>query len=48
MCNIMNFRPNITPIEVVKKERLEGLISEIFILVLIVNCIESYRKTLMS
>ena len=42
----MDFRPNITPIE--KKELLEELISEIFILVLMVNGIESNEKNLMS
>ena len=41
----MDFRPNITPIEVIKKELLEERISEIFILVLMVNGIESHGKS---
>ena len=44
----MDFRPNITPIEVIKKELLEELISEIFILVLMVNGTKSHGKNLMS
>ena len=31
----MDFRPNITPVEVIKKGALEELISEIFVLVLL-------------
>ena len=43
----MDFRPNITPIEVIKKELLEELIPEIFIPVLMVNGIRTHGKSLM-
>ena len=45
---MMDFRPNIIPIEVIKKELLEELVLETFILVLMVNGIESHGKNLMS
>ena len=44
----MDFRPNIRPIEVIKKELLERLILEVFIPVLMVNGIENHAKNLMS
>ena len=43
----MDFRPNITPIEVIKKELLEGLILETLILVLMVNGTEKHGKNLL-
>ena len=43
----MDFRPNITPIEVIKKDFLEELKSEIFILVLSINGIRTHGKNLM-
>ena len=43
----MNFGANITPIEVIKKELLEELILEIFILVLIINGLKTHGKNLM-
>ena len=43
----MDFGANITPIEVIKKEVLEELISEIFILVLMVIGIKNHGKNLM-
>ena len=42
----MDFRPNITPVEVIKKGALE-LILEIFILVLPINGIRTHGKNLM-
>ena len=44
----MDFGGNKTPIEVIKEEHLEGLILEIFILMLIIDCIKSHGKNLMS
>ena len=45
----MDFRPNITPVEVIKKGAFGGsFISEIFILVLMINGIESHGKNLTS
>ena len=45
----MDFKRNITPIEVIKKkELLEELILEIFILVLLLNGIRTHGKNLMS
>ena len=43
----MDFRPNITHIEVIKKDISEGLILETFILVLMVNGTEKHGKNLM-
>ena len=44
----MDFRPNISPIEVIKKELLEELggILEIFILLLLINGIKTRGKNL--
>ena len=44
----MDFRSNITPVDVIKKGTFEELISETFMLVLMVNGIESHGKKLMS
>ena len=44
----MDFGGNKTSIEVIKEEHLEGLILEIFILMLIIDCIKSHGKNLMS
>ena len=44
----MDFGGNKTPIEVIKEEHLEGLILEIFILMLIIDCIKSHGKNMMS
>ena len=44
----MDFRPNITPVEVIKKGGFGGTYLEIFILVLMVNGIESHGKNLMN
>ena len=44
----MHFRLNITSVEVIKKELLEELISEIVVLVLMVNGTEKQGKNLMS
>ena len=43
----MNFKPNLTPTEVTKKEVLEDLVSEISILVLPINGIRAHGKNLM-
>ena len=43
----MDFRSNITPVEVLEKELLEKLILEIFILVLTVNGIKTQANNLM-
>ena len=43
----MDFRPNITPIEAIKKGAFEELVSEIFILVLQINDIRTHGKNLM-
>ena len=45
----MDFRPNITPIEVIKKDLLKELFiwMEIFILVLMINDIRIHGKNLM-
>ena len=42
----MDFRPNMTPIEVIKKKHLEEFISEIFILVLPINYIKTQGNNL--
>ena len=44
----MDFRQNITPIEVVKKELLEELILDMFILVLPMNGIKTHGKNLVG
>ena len=44
----MDFGANITPIEVIKKDLLDELISETFILVLMVNGTEKHGKNLMN
>ena len=43
----MDFRPNITPIEVLKKELLEEPISRMFLLVVLINGIKTHGKNLM-
>ena len=42
----MDFGANITPVEVIKKELMEELISEIFNLVLMINGIKTHGKNL--
>ena len=44
----MDFRPNIKPIDLIKKELLDRLILEVFVPVLMVNGIEKHGKNLMS
>ena len=43
----MGFGANIITVEVIKKELLEEVISEIFTLVLTINGIKTHGKTLM-
>ena len=42
----MDFKPNETPVEIIKEDILEELILEIFILVLIINFIKIVGKNL--
>ena len=42
----MDFGAHITPVEVIKKELMEELISEIFSLVLMINGIKTHGKNL--
>ena len=44
----MDFGANKTPVEVIKKEPLEKLTLDIFILILMVNDLESHGKNLIS
>ena len=44
----MNFSPNKTPIEIIKEGRLEVLILEAFILVLMGSGAKNHRKSLIS
>ena len=44
----MAFKPNITPVEVIKNEHLEELILEIFIPILLINSIKTHGKNLIS
>ena len=44
----MDFCANITPVEVIKKEHLEELTSEIFILVLMIISTKTHGRNLMS
>ena len=43
----MDCRPNITPVEVIKKKLFDELISGIFILVLMINGIKAHGKILL-
>ena len=42
----MDFKPNETPVEIIKEDILEELILEIFILVLMINFIKIVGKNL--
>ena len=43
----MDFRPNMSRIKMIKKEHLEELVSEIFILMLPINGVRTHGKNLM-
>ena len=42
----MEFNPNISPVDVIKKEHLKKYIIEIFILILQVNLLKTHGKNL--